>query len=170
MLSPRRATILLAVVATAALAFAAVGFATWWRAGHDSSLDYARSRDSVTLAARQDIVLLNTLDYQHLDTGLQNWLAASTGTLHDQLSHVGATDKSAIVAAKTVSTGKVLDAAVTQLDERAGSATVIASVEVTVTPAGGKATVKRNRFSATMVRVGTAWKLSDLQQVPVSVS
>ncbi|HTZ45714.1 MAG TPA: hypothetical protein VMB79_17775 [Jatrophihabitans sp.] len=165
-----RSTILLAVLATAALVFAVLGWTGWWQADHDGSLGYAHSRDAVALAARQDIVLLNTLDYQHLDAGLQTWLAASTGTLHDQLSQVGAADRSSIVAAKTVTSGKVLAAAVTQLDDRAGTATVIASVEITVTPAGSKATVKRNRFTATMSRVGAAWKLSDLQQVPVSVS
>jgi len=161
----------LSLVVVAALVFAIIGFSSWWRADHDNSIGYAKTRDAVALAARQDIVVLNTLNYQQLDTGLQNWLGASTGSLHDQLSQVSASDKSAIVAAKTVTTGKVLDAAVTQLDDRAGTATVIATVEVTVTPAGGKASVKkRNRYSATLARVDSAWKLSDLAQVPVSVS
>lgn len=160
----------LGLLSVAALVFAVIGFTSWWRADHDSSIGYAKNRDAVVLAARQDIVVLNTLNYQQLTTGLRNWLGASTGTLHDQLSQVSAADKSSIVAARTVTSGKVLDAAVTQLDDRAGNATVIATVEVTVTPAGGKATVKRNRYSATLARVGTSWKLSDLAQVPVSVS
>ncbi len=160
----------LSLLAVLALIFAIVGFSTWWRADHDNSIGYAKTRDTVALAARQDIVVLNTLDYQQLDAGLKNWLGASTGTLHDQLSQVSAADKSSITAAKTVTTGKVLAAAVTQLDDRAGTATVIATVEVTVTPSGGKASVKRNRYSATMARVGSDWKLSDLAQVPVSVS
>jgi Mce-associated membrane protein len=166
----RTLTVLLAGLAVLAVVFAVYGFTSWWRADHDSSLGYARTRDTVALAARQDIVVLNTLDYQQLDTGLQNWLGASTGTLHDQIAQVSAADKSSIAAAKTTTSGKVIDAAVTQLDDRAGTATVIASVEVTVTPAGGKAATKRNRFSANLTRVGAAWKLSDLQQVPVSVS
>jgi Mce-associated membrane protein len=159
-----------ALVAVAALVFAAIAFGAWWHADHDDTLKFAHNRDSVALAARQDIVVLNTLDYAKVDSGLQSWLSASTGTLHDQISQVSAADKKSITDAKTVTTGKVIDAAVTQLDDRAGSATVIAAVDVTVTPPGGKAATKRNRFSATMTRVGTDWKISDLAQVPVSLS
>lgn len=163
-------TIGCALLAVAAVIFGVLAFVSWWHADHDDSLKFAHSRDTVALAARQDIVVLNTLNYQNVDAGLQSWLGASTGSLHDQISQVSATDKTSISDAKTVTSGKVIDAAVTQLDDRAGSATVIASVEVTVTPAGGKATTKRNRFSATMNRVGSDWKLSDLQQVPVNLS
>jgi len=164
-------TILLCALAVAALGFAAVAAVSWWNASHDSSLDFARSRDAVAVAARQDIVVVNTLDYRNVDGGLRNWLAATTGTLHDQLSHVDPAARSQIQSAETVTTGKVLAAAVSQLDDRAGTATVLATVEITVTPAGGKAAVKRNRFSATMTRLaGDDWKLSDLQQVPVSIS
>ncbi len=160
-----------ALVTVAALVFAAIAFVSWWHADHDDTLKFAHTRDTVALAARQDIVVLNTLDYTKVDSGLQSWLSASTGSLHDQLSQVSAADKKTLTDAKTVTTGKVIDAAVTQLDDRAGTATVIAVVYITVTPAGSKATApKRNRFSATMTRVGTQWKISDLGQVPVSLS
>jgi Mce-associated membrane protein len=154
----------------AALVFAVLSVLSWHSADTSGSLKYAKSRDAVVLAARQDIVVLNTLSYKNVDGGLQSWLGASTGTLHDQISQVSAADKKQITDAKTVTTGKVIDAAATQLDDRAGSATVIAAVEVTVTPSSGKATTKRNRFSATMTRIDGAWKLSDLQQVAVNVS
>lgn len=158
-----------ALLVAAALAFAVIAFGSW-HADHDDTLKFAHTRDSVGLAARQDIVVLNTLDYAKVDSGLQGWLSASTGTLHDQISQVSAADKKSITDARTVTTGKVINAAVTQLDDRAGSATVIAAVDITVTPAGGKAATKRNRYSATMTRVGTDWKISDLAQVPVSLS
>ncbi|MGI8666165.1 MAG: hypothetical protein ACR2N4_09070 [Jatrophihabitans sp.] len=170
---PRRPAPLLlgcSVLALAAVVFAAIAFGSWWHADHDGSLHFAQARDNVALTARQDIVVLNTLNYAQVDAGLQSWLAASTGTLHDQISQVSAADKKSIADAKTVTTGKVIDAAVTQLDDRAGTANVIASVEVSVTPSGGTATTKRNRFSATMTRVSDTWKISDLAQVPVSLS
>ena len=147
----------LSVLTVAALIFAVVAVSSWWRADHDSSIGFAKTRDAVALAARQDIVVLNTMDYRKIDAGLQNWLGASAGTMHDQLSQVSAADKSTIIAAKSVTSGKVLDAAVTQLDDRAGNATVIATVEVTVNVASGKSTVKRNRYSATLARVGSAF-------------
>ncbi|MEO6702769.1 MAG: hypothetical protein ABIP57_14925 [Jatrophihabitantaceae bacterium] len=167
---PRPLTAGCAVIALAGMLFGVLAFGSWWRADHDDSLHFARARDTVVLAARQDIVILNKLSYQQVDAGLQDWLGATTGTLHDQISQVSATDKKSITDAKTTTTGRVIDAAVTQLDDRAGSATVIASVEVTVQPATGSATIKRNRFTATMTRVGTDWKLSDLQQVAVNLS
>ena len=81
-----------------------------------------------------------------------------------------AAEKQHIVAAKSVTTAKVLDAAVVSLDPNAGSATVIASVEITVTPDGGTAVVKRERLRAELTRVGSAWKVGQIGQVGVTVS
>lgn len=68
-------------------------------------------------------------------------------------------------------TGRVVNAAVTDLDD--DTATVIAAVEVTVRDgkdADAEPTVKRNRFSADLVRAGGTWKLESLQQVAVDLS
>jgi Mce-associated membrane protein len=163
----RPATIYVALVAAAAI-FAGYALIAWLTAGNESA-SFSRARDAVLLDARQDIVILNRLDYRSVDAGLKNWLAASTGDLHDQLANVTADDKKDIVAAKKTSDGKVIDAAVTELDNRAGTATVIATVETTVEPNDGTPP-KRNRFSAAMQRVGSTWKLSALQQVEVNLS
>jgi Mce-associated membrane protein len=164
----RPATIYSALVAAAAV-FAGYALVAWLTAGHDDTAHFAKARDTVLLDARQDIVVLNTLDYRRIDDGLKRWLAASTGNLHEQIANVTPSDKKDLVNAKKVSSGKVIDAAVTQLDNRAGNATVIATVETTVSPSNG-APPKRNRFSATLARDGGSWKLSDLQQVAVNLS
>lgn len=164
----RPATIYSALVAAAAV-FAGYALVTWMSVSHDDTANYAKARDAVLLDARQDIVVLNTLDYRKLDDGLKHWLDASAGDLHEQIANVTPADKKDLVTAKKISSGKVIDAAVTQLDNRAGSATVIATVETTVSPSNG-APPKRNRFSATMARDGGSWKLSDLQQVAVNLS
>lgn len=162
------ATIYSALVAAAAV-FAGYALVAWLTAGHDDTAHFAKARDTVLLDARQDIVVLNTLDYRQIDDGLKRWLAASTGNLHQQIANVTPADKKDLVNAKKVSSGKVIDAAVTQLDNRAGNATVIATVETTVAPSNGTPP-KRNRFSATLARDGGSWKLSDLQQVAVNLS
>ena len=164
----RPITIYTALVAAAAI-FAGYALVVFLTSGDDESTTFAQARDTVLLNARQDIVVLNTLDYRTVDAGLRSWLDASTGNLHDQIANVSAADKKDIVTAKKKSDGKVIDAAVTELDNRAGSATVIATVETAVTPNDGTPP-KRNRFSATMERVGHSWKLSDLQQVAVNLS
>jgi len=164
----RPVTIYTAIVAAAAI-FAGYALVAWINAGNDESVHYAKARDAVLLDARQDIVVLNTLDYRKVDAGLKSWLDASTGDLHEQIANVTATDKKDLVNAKKISSGKVIDVAVTELDNRAGSATVIATVETSVSPSNGTPP-KRNRFSATLARDGSSWKLSDLQQVAVNLS
>jgi Mce-associated membrane protein len=69
-----------------------------------------------------------------------------------------------------VTKATVLDAAVTELDLSKGTASVIASVNVTRTSAAGAVSTVRNRFRASMTRTGGEWKLSNLGVVPVSLS
>lgn len=167
---PSRLPLVCAAVAlVAALAFAVVALIVHLTASPGGSAA-AAARDAVLLDARQDIVVLNTLDYRSVDAGLKRWSAASTGTLHDSLTHVGAATRKHIVAARRITTAKVLAAAVVALDTRAGSATVIASVELHVAPAGGgAATIRRERLRAEMSRVGDTWKVASLSQVGVTV-
>jgi Mce-associated membrane protein len=127
------------------------------------------ARDDVLISARQDIVVLNSLDYRHIDDGLHRWLAASAGALHVSFQHVTAADRKRIASAAAVTTARILEAAVVSLDVANGRATVIASVELTVTPRDGKAVTKRERQSAEVTRVAGVWKVSALQQVGVTV-
>ena len=122
-------------------------------------------RDTALLAARQDVVVLNSLDYHNIDQGLGRWLAASTGSLHTSFEHITAADRTRITDAKSVTTARIVEAAVVSLDAANGRASVIASVELTVTPPTGKAVIKRERQQADIARVDGVWKVSALQQV-----
>jgi Mce-associated membrane protein len=126
-------------------------------------------RDQVLLSARQDVVVLNSLDYHDIDAGLARWRDASTGALRTSFDHVTAAARKRIADAKAVTTARILEAAVVSLDPADGQAQVIASVELTVTPSSGKAVVKRERQQADLSRVGDGWKISGLQQVGVTV-
>lgn len=165
----RRRGLLLAVVLVAALVMVS-GLVAWWHADHDAGADRAAVRDVVLIAATSDIETMNTLDYRQIDAGLARWRAVTTGTLHDQLTQVSAQDRALLAQQQKISTGKVVDAAVVDLG--AGTATVIASVEVTVrdgSDASAQPTVKRNRFTADLVNTGGTWKLETLDQVAVSM-
>lgn len=70
----------------------------------------------------------------------------------------------------TSTRGTVTDAAVTELDTRAGTAKLIATVQVQVTPAAGAATTDRKRFEAGLSRTAGGWKLTALTAVPVGSS
>jgi len=165
-----RADVVVPIVAVAVLA---AGLVAWWRAdGHDASAVAAASRrDAIVIAATSEIETMNTLDYRKVAEGLKAWMQITTGTLHDQLAQAGKQDRQAIADQQKISTGHVVDAAV--VDMTADTATVIAAVDVTVkdgTVAKARPTVKRERFSADLVRVHGRWLLEKLDQVAVSIS
>ncbi|MEO7061753.1 MAG: hypothetical protein ABI083_18705 [Lapillicoccus sp.] len=166
----RRSTRYAAVLALLSVAVLTVAVVQWRGAETDPGLAYAALRDRVTVQGRQDIVVMNSLDTTQVDAGLAAWLSVTTGTLHDQLGQVSATDKTSLASAGAKTTGKVVDAVLTELDDRAGTARMIASVELDVVDKAGKASVKRNRFSADLTLDGSQWKLSQLQQVAVNAS
>lgn len=146
------------------------GLLAWWLAGNDETVGLAAERDSALISARSAIEVMNTLDHRDIDGGLEAWAAVSTGTLHDQLVQVGEEERQLLADQGKVSTGKVVDAAVLSLD--GGSATVIASIEVTVTDPTDPAsepTIKRNRLSADLVREAGDWKLEEIGQVAVDL-
>jgi Mce-associated membrane protein len=58
--------------------------------------------------------------------------------------------------------GTVTDLAVTELDTHAGTAQVIATVQVKFGSSS-----ERKRFTAVLARTGAQWKLSSLTAVPV---
>lgn len=160
-------TPLLAAASALALVFAVVSAAVWWHDGHNATRTAALTRDTVLKLARIDIATLNTMNSHEAVAGLQRWGGVTTGTLHVQIEHGMAAVAQTITSAKVSTSALILAAAVTGLDLNRGTATVIASVQLTKTPDAGASVVDRNRVKATMTRVGGTWRLSDL--LPVSV-
>lgn len=154
-------------VVVLALAFAGWGGWTWLQAGNDDALTYATARDEVLAVGRTQVATLTTLDYHDVDGGIDKWLAVSTGGLRDELAATDAKTRQQLEDNATVATGRVLDAAVSELDTRVGSAKLLVSVEISTAKEGGPPAAKRNRFVAGMSRVDGGWKLSALDQVPL---
>jgi Mce-associated membrane protein len=167
--APRRwlNPLLLGALALAvAAALVAVWFGVAWiKADGNSSLQRATARDEVDRVARSAIVTFNSLDYRKVDEGLANWEAASAGPLHDEVVGRKDSSKQAIVAAKSVTSARVLSLAVTDLNEFDGTATVIAAVEATVTIEGQQPTTKYLRIQGSLQHSGDGWKLSGIGQV-----
>ena len=163
-----RAPLLLALAAAVAMV---IGLLAWWQADHDEALARAAERDTLLIAARQHIETMNTLDHRKVEEGLADWESVTTGKLKDSIAQISDEEKQLLAEQKKISRGEVVDAAVTRLD--ADSATVIAAIEVTVEDGAdpsAEPTVKRNRFSATLVKDGDEWLIEDLQQVAVTLS
>jgi Mce-associated membrane protein len=152
---------------TVAAVLCAAGGWTYATARGDADAAYAHSREEALSAARAHIATLNSRDGDDVDASVRRWRDAVHGPLKDELLRTG--DDSAKVLAAEGSTlrATVTDAALTELDTRAGSAEAIATVRVEVQPRGGDPTTDRKRFEATLDRTDAGWKLSSLTAVPV---
>jgi Mce-associated membrane protein len=154
-----------AALAVVALVFAGWAGISWWSTAHDDSVQYAQTRDDVKRVAQVGITNFRTLDYKNPDEGLNRWLESSTGPLHDEITRDEDAGKKRIVDAKTTTTSKPLETAVTELDDRAGKAKVITVMQTTVTPEGGQPGTKLERYQAELQRTDSGWKLSALGNV-----
>jgi Mce-associated membrane protein len=158
-----------ALIAAIALALATASWfgLSWMNTAGGDTLAGGRARDAALIAGQQAITVFNTLDYHDAAAGLDRWEQSSTGALLDQIRSGRAQSTKAIQDAKTTTTGKVIQAALSSFDVQAGKAQIIAVVETAVTPVQGQAVTKRNRFLGQLDRDGDTWKLSSLQAVPI---
>ncbi|MFI9586262.1 hypothetical protein ACIHCQ_31480 [Streptomyces sp. NPDC052236] len=160
------------LAAALALTVAAAGFAgwggwSWYSAAHDDSTAYAKQRDAALAAGEQAVQNMNTLDHRDLKRGLDTWEESATGELRKQLTDGRGEFEKQIQQAKTVTSAKVLSGAVTELDDRAGRASVLVAVRITVTAPKGKPAEKESRMLGELTRTPEGWKLSALGQAPV---
>ncbi|MFJ4711966.1 nuclear transport factor 2 family protein [Streptomyces sp. NPDC088785] len=158
------------VLSLVAGGFAVWGGWSWYGAAHDDTASFAAARDEALESGEQAVQNLNTLDHQKLAGGLDLWESSTTGALHSQLVKGRPEFEKQVRSAKTVSTAKVLDGAVTELDERAGKARVMVALRITVKAAGQKATDKDSRMLGELTRTDGHWKLSALAQAQVGDS
>ena len=66
-----------------------------------------------------------------------------------------------------ITTARVLDGALTQLNVRAGTARIIVALQITVIPAQGPVNTKPSRLQGTLTRTAAGWRLTGIGQVPV---
>lgn len=151
----------LVVVATAC----AVVFGTlWFTASHDDSLNYSKMRDDALRAAEQGSINLTTLDYRHVAQGLSRWKDSTTGSLYTQLTsgNLVSTFTKEAQSAKSVTTGRVLDGVITNLDEHSGTANALIYMDVTVSAAGSQPSEKRLPLQWQLTLTSSGWKLACL--------
>jgi len=165
---PLFATALVLVVLAAA--FAGWGGWSWYSAAHSGPPASAQLRDQVLQAGEQAVQNFNTLDYRKVAQGLALWEQSSTGTLHDEIATGRAQFTRQIQQTKTVTTARILDGALTSLNTRSGTASIIVAVQITVTPVKGAPVTKQSRLAGMLTRTSDGWKLSALGQVPVGAA
>ncbi|MGW4323688.1 hypothetical protein ACWEMW_31545 [Streptomyces sp. NPDC004684] len=161
----RRAGVVTGAALVLAVGFCGTGAWTYAQARGDDSLAYGRERDRALTDGRAALTVLTTLDAssrQRAQAGIRSWAASSTGPLRDELARTAPKQGAS-------ARGTVTEAAVTALDTHSGTAKLIASVTVDVTPAGTKTpTTDRKRLEAVLERTdGGRWKVRALDAVPL---
>jgi Mce-associated membrane protein len=158
------------VLALLAAVFAAWSGWSWYRASTAGPSQDSQLRDQVLQAGEQAVQNFNTLDYRKVAAGLALWEQSSTGPLHAEIKSGHAQFERQIQQTKTITTARILDGALTALNVRAGTASIIVAAQITVTPANGSPVTKQNRLAGTLTRTASGWKLSQLGQVPVGAA
>jgi Mce-associated membrane protein len=158
------------VLVVVAAVFAAWGGWSWYGAAHSGPPASAQLRDQVLQAGEQAVQNFNTLDYRKVAQGLALWEQSSTGLLHDEIAAGRAQFERQIEQTKTTTTARILDGALTSLNARAGTASLIVAVQITVTPVTGSPVTKQSRLAGRLTRTSGVWKLSALGQVPVGAA
>ncbi|WP_211245920.1 hypothetical protein [Actinomadura oligospora] len=157
----------LAITVIAGLAAAWFGW-SYHSASNDKGINQARMRDDVLRSAEQEVVNLNTLDYTKIDQGLSLWQDSTTADLYNQIVQGRQQLAASITKAKTVSTAKILESGITELDSDAGKAGVMVAIRVTVTTPDGKSSTTTRRLSGQLTRTSDGWRLSALGQAATS--
>lgn len=157
-------TALAALVALAALAALFFG-GRWVLAATDDGLELAAQREAVLVDARQAAINLNSLDHRNVTAGLDLWEQTSTGPLLEEFRANRAEYEQVVTRAQRVTVATVRDAAVAQLDARAGTARVLVAIDVEVRPEGQDPVVTRQRLQLEMTRTDQGWKASRVAPV-----
>ncbi|WP_326838236.1 hypothetical protein VSH64_17945 [Amycolatopsis rhabdoformis] len=158
----------LAATAVVLAALTAAGTGGWWASStHSTPVSIAADREAAESAGETAVATLTTASYTTADADLHKWETVTTGPLLDQIRAGHAQGVTALQTAKSVTTGRVLDAALSELSP--DTAQLVAVVEVNTRQGTTPAVVKHNRFQATVTRTPDGWKLSAVQPVTVSL-
>lgn len=122
----------------------------------------AAARDAALADGCTAVEVFNTLDYRTADEDLDRWESMATGDLLTELRENHDRSRTRIEQARSATTATVLDAALAEFDEAAGTARLLAAVSVKVTVDGQAPTEKRTRVTVSLERDGDGWKASAL--------
>ncbi len=153
----------LTVLTVVAVATAAWFGVAWVSAAQDDGLAQAQQRDAVLRAAEQGLVTLHTIDHREAERDVAAWLDVTTGGLHRDLAGDQAGQVEQARQTKTVASAELLRAAVTELNAHAGTARMIAVLEVRLATRGEKASTGRKRVNADLVRRDGQWQISAVE-------
>jgi len=151
-----------------ALAVVAAGWFgwSWYSAAHSGAPETSVLRDHVLQAGEQAVLNVSSLSYMHLAQGISLWKQSSTGAFRAGIEAEQAQLEQAVATAKTVTTARILDGALTSLRPSSGTAAFIVAEQTTVLTPKGTPSVTLYRLAGELTRTPAGWKLSALHVVP----
>ncbi|MGK5553179.1 hypothetical protein ACSNOI_16320 [Actinomadura kijaniata] len=151
----------LCVPAAAYLAFSCWALA---QSGRGADHDLAAERDELARTAVRQMTMFNSIDPKRADLDMGQWMEEATGPFREVLRRDMTTARARFARQNSPARGQVTALAVTDLDTRAGTATVIASVRVRIGEPGAATpeSEQRKRYQVEMRRVAGGWKVNTL--------
>ncbi|MDT7728948.1 MAG: Mce-associated rane protein [Actinomycetota bacterium] len=136
---------------------------SWWSAAHDDELSLARDRDAALAVASSGLVVLNTFDYRNGERDIDRWIGVTTGQLAKDLTADRKLQLERANSTQTLATATLRQAAVTELNAAAGTAELIAVLDVRLSTGGAAAAPALSRLNVDLTRTDSGWKVSAVQ-------
>lgn len=165
---PRRPKLsAVAAVIAVVVSLAAVGASVEMAVLHKHAVRERQQVAEFAAAARQGVVTLTSLDFEHAKEGVQRIVEVSTGTFKDDFLKMADDFTNVVEQSKVVSQGSVQATAV-DLDSMTDTSAVVlvASTSEVTNAAGAKQDPRKYRLIVTMTRDGGQLKMSKVEFVP----
>jgi Mce-associated membrane protein len=124
----------------------------------------AAARDATHASTLRDLETLMSADHRDAKATVDDWSAVTTGRLNAQLVRQQKSIVKRLRSTKEVTTVRTVDAALTSWDEAAGTARLLAVLELRTT-SGKEPATRTVRYLAMSQRVDDEWLLSAVQQI-----
>ena len=162
---PRWSTVAAAVAIVVILA--ALAGSVYMVLDHRHATEQRRRAAEFSAAARQGVVTLTSLDFDHAKEGVQNIIDVSTGSFKDDFVKMADDFTKVVQESKVISQGSVQADAVDLNTMTDNSAVVlVASTSEVTNAAGAKQDPRKYRLIVTVARDGGQLKLSKVEFLP----
>jgi Mce-associated membrane protein len=162
---PRWSTVAAAVAIVVILA--ALAGSVYMVLDHRHATEQRRRAAEFSAAARQGVVTLTSLDFDHAKEGVQNIIDVSTGSFKDDFVKMADDFTKVVQESKVISQGSVQADAVDLNTMTDNSAVVlVASTSEVTNAAGAKQDPRKYRLIVTVARDGGRLKLSKVEFLP----
>jgi Mce-associated membrane protein len=151
-------------IATIVAIFALLGASGWMLWRHQAAVEHRQQSAAYVAAARQGVINLTSLDFNHAKEDVQRVLDCGTGEFRDEFQRVADDFASVVKDSKAVTQGSVAAAAVESMGKDSAVVLLLGNERIT-NLAGAKNDPRIFRFRVTVTRDGDQLKISKVEYV-----